>query len=109
MTTEQLDAMGRALVDWKRTNAAIRRYIQSGDFDRARQLTVGDGRNSSALAYAAVDSGLVDAITTARTAFRDDINTAQRLLGFAGTASCCCRYSRPWPSWAVSSRIREYR
>ncbi|MEO9326389.1 hypothetical protein [Gordonia aurantiaca] len=85
VTTEQLDAVSRALVDWKRTDAAVRRYIQTGDFDRARQLTVGEGRNSSAQAYAAVDTALVDAITTSRTAFRDDINTAQRVLGFTGT------------------------
>ncbi|WP_168706959.1 hypothetical protein [Gordonia paraffinivorans] len=110
VTTEQLDAVGRALVDWKRTDAAIRRYIQSGDFDRARQLTVGDGRNSSALAYAAVDSGLVQAITTARTAFRDDINTAQRLLGFTGTGILLLSILAAMAIvGGLVPRIREYR
>ena len=32
-----------------------------------------------------VDAALVDGITTTRAAFRDDINTAQRVIGFTGT------------------------
>ena len=85
VTGEQLDTVTAALTEWRRTDAAVRRYIQTGNFGLARLHTVGDGPDSSARAYTAVDTALVDAITTARNSFRDDINTAQRVLGFTGT------------------------
>lgn len=110
VSDQQLDAVSTALAEWKRTDNAVRRYIQTGDFDRARQLTVGDGLNSSARAYTSVDSALVDAITTARTSFRDDINTAQRVLGFTGTGILLLSVVAAIAIvGGLTPRIREYR
>ena len=110
VSDQQLDAVSTALAEWKRTDDAVHRYIQTGDFDRARQLTVGDGLNSSARAYTSVDSALVDAITTARTSFRDDINTAQRVLGFTGTGILLLSVVAAIAIvGGLTPRIREYR
>ncbi|MBD0860442.1 hypothetical protein IA539_04370 [Gordonia sp. zg691] len=110
VSTEQLDAVTAELREWQRTDAAVRRYIQIGDFSRARLHTVGDGPDSSASAYTAVDTGLVDAITTARTSFRDDINTAQRVLGFTGTGILLLTlFAAIAVVGGLIPRIREYR
>ncbi|MFT4393362.1 hypothetical protein ACLTEW_00380 [Gordonia lacunae] len=110
VTAEQLDSVTAALTEWKRTDAAVRRYIQTGNFGLARLHTVGDGPDSSARAYTAVDTALVDAITTARNSFRDDINTAQRVLGFTGTGILLLTvFAGVAIVGGLIPRIREYR
>ena len=110
VTGEQLDTVTAALTEWRRTDAAVRRYIQTGNFGLARLHTVGDGPDSSARAYTSVDTALVDAITTARNSFRDDINTAQRVLGFTGTGILLLTvFAGVAVVGGLIPRIREYR
>ena len=73
-----------------------------------------DGRSVGAVvnagAYTAVDTALVDAITTARNSFRDDINTAQRVLGFTGTGILLLTvFAGVAVVGGLIPRIREYR
>ncbi|MGV9794860.1 hypothetical protein [Gordonia sp. NPDC003422] len=110
VSTEQLDAVASAVERWKATDAVVRGYIESGAFGRARTMTVGDDENSSATSYSAVDKALVDAITSARTSFRDDINTAQRVLGFTGTGILMLTiFAAAAVILGLIPRIREYR
>ena len=110
VSSEQLDAVSSSLEQWKVTDAQVRGYIQSGDFGRARVLTVGDTDGSSGRSYEQVDAALTNAITSARDSFRDDINTAQRVLGFTGTGILMLTlFAAVAVVIGLIPRIREYR
>ena len=84
--------------------------MTSGDFTQARAMTVGSSPQSSETSYNAVDSALVNAITTTRTSFRDDINTAQRVLGFTGNGILALSiFATVALILGMIPRIREYR
>ncbi|MDL9938394.1 hypothetical protein QSJ18_16710 [Gordonia sp. ABSL1-1] len=107
---DKLDQISAALGEWKTTAAKVQGYIEAGDFRTARVTTVGDQPSSSAASYGAVDAALIEAITTARDSFRDDINTAQRLLGFTGTGILLLTVFAAVASvGGMIPRIREYR
>lgn len=94
---------------WDQANSEINRLVSGGDFRAARTLLVGDGPGSAARYYTELDAALVEAITSARTVFRDDINTAQRVLGFSGsgiwTLTIIAALAAPL---GLVPRIREY-
>lgn len=94
---------------WDQANSSINRMMAGGDFRGARTLTVGDAPDSAATYYATVDAALVEMITRARTVFRDNINTAQRVLGFSGngiwTLGIIAAIAAPI---GLFPRIREY-
>lgn len=110
LSQEQLGAISEALSRWQETDANARERIELGDFAGARTLTVGTGPDSSAHSYGAADAALVDTITTTRTSFRDDINTAQRVLEFSTSGIVVLTL---FASGAVIvglvPRVREYR
>lgn len=110
LTQTQLTAAADALGRWKDADAAVRAEIQSGDFATARMLTVGTDAISSARSFGEVDAALVDGITTTRAAFRDDINTAQRVIGFTGTGIMVLAvFAALALAGGLIPRIREYR
>lgn len=110
LTRSQVDAVTTGLDRWRESDAQARTATQVGDFARARTLTVGDGPSSSATSYSNVDSALIDAITTTRASFRDDINTAQRLLGFTGTGILLLTiFATVVLILGLIPRVREYR
>lgn len=81
------DILNRAIAarnGWFKANTEVNHLVSIGDFRGASALTVDDTPNSAAHYYAELDDALVEAITSSRTVFRDDINTAQRVLGFSG-------------------------
>lgn len=110
LATRQIDAVSSALGQWQKSDEKTRSAMDTGDFAMARTLTVGSQPSSTASSYAAVDSALVDAITTTRTGFRDDINTAQRVLGFTGTGVLLLTiFATAALVLGLIPRIREYR
>nr|WP_312870867.1 hypothetical protein [Gordonia asplenii] len=104
-----IDRAIKARNGWEQTNTQINQLVAAGDFRQARALTVGDASNSAATYYAELDSALVEAITSARTVFRDDVNTAQRVLGFSGngiwTLGILAALAAPI---GLIPRVREY-
>ncbi|GAA1482102.1 protein kinase G-activating protein GlnX [Gordonia sinesedis] len=110
LSRPQVNAVTSGLEQWRSSDSQARAAIQVGDFARARTLTVGDTPQSSATSYSNVDSALVDAITTTRNSFRDDINTAQRVLGFTGTGILALTiFATVVLVLGLIPRIREYR
>lgn len=109
-SSKQLDTASAALARWRTIDSSVRDNISTGNFGEARRQTVGDGADTTAKAYQQLDAALVDAITSTRAAFRDEINTAQRVLGFTGTGILLLTL---FASIAVVvgliPRIREYR
>lgn len=104
-----IDRAIKARNGWEQTNTQINRLVAAGDFREARALTVGDTSTSAAHYYATLDGALVEAITSARTVFRDDITTAQRVLAFSGngiwTLGIIAAIAAPL---GLVPRIREY-
>ncbi len=99
-----------ALDQWKRTDAQVRDEMTTGNFSQARVMTVGSSPQSSETSYNAVDSALVNAMTTTRSSFRDDINTAQRVLGFTGNGILALSvFATIALILGMIPRIREYR
>lgn len=110
LSADQLGAALSSLRQWQHANNVVSEEIRTGDFQTARALTVDDGPVSSARSYREVDSALVEAITTTRTAFRDDINTAQRVIGFTGTGiALLTAFAALAIALGLIPRIREYR
>ncbi|NDZ97633.1 hypothetical protein G3I13_21395 [Streptomyces sp. SID6673] len=106
----QLYNANYVLARWKELDAQVRSQMSSGNFARARVMTVGDGPNSTAQAYGDLDRALVDTITTTRLSFRDDINTAQRVLGYTGTGILLLTlFAGVAVIVGLIPRIREYR
>jgi len=86
--TEGQDAVNSAIAALGRWQSAHGQMIERsnvGDFVGAISWAVGDRPNGSAAAYSDVDDALTQGIAETRSAFRDDVNTARVVLGFAGT------------------------
>ena len=110
LSGDQITSLRAALDQWKKTDAQVRDSMTSGDFTQARIMTVGSSPQSSETSYNAVDSALVNAITTTRSSFRDDINTAQRVLGFTGNGILALSiFATVALILGMIPRIREYR
>ncbi len=110
VSQKQLDSATGALATWHTVDTAVRDDIARGNFAEARRKTVGDGPDTTERAYRDVDSALVDAITSTRTSFRDQINTAQRVLGFTGTGILLLTlFAAAAVILGLIPRIREYR
>ncbi|MFT4125197.1 MAG: hypothetical protein QM662_03080 [Gordonia sp. (in: high G+C Gram-positive bacteria)] len=110
VSSAQISAVTSALRQWQSSDQDTRAAIERGDFVGARTLTIGTQPASTARSYAAVDAALVDAITTTRTTFRDDINTAQRVLGFTGTGVLALTiFATVVLVLGLIPRVREYR
>ncbi|MFT4044070.1 MAG: hypothetical protein QM673_13000 [Gordonia sp. (in: high G+C Gram-positive bacteria)] len=110
ITATEVQRLTAALDQWTATDARVRRQMETGDAAVARVLTVGDSQYSSATSYNAVDTALVEAITTTRREFRDEINTAQRVLGFTGNGILAlCAFATIALILGLIPRIREYR
>ncbi|RPA58932.1 hypothetical protein EF294_13885 [Gordonia oryzae] len=110
LTTTQVRSITTALDQWRESDRQTRAAIERGDFTQARTLTVGADPQSTASSYAAVDSSLTDAITTTRTSFRDDINTAQRVIGYTGSGILVLTiFAAVALALGLVPRVREYR
>ncbi|MGC4933529.1 hypothetical protein ACLQ3C_07585 [Gordonia sp. DT30] len=110
LTPAQVQSVTSALDQWQKSDQQARAAIERGDFRQARMLTIGTTPESTAGSYAAVDSALTDAITTTRTSFRDDINTAQRLIGYTGTGILVLTiFAAVALVIGLIPRVREYR
>ncbi|AZG47501.1 hypothetical protein [Gordonia insulae] len=110
VTDSQLYNANYVLNQWRERDAQVRAQMSAGDFAQARVKTIGDGPNSTAQAYGDLDRALVDTITTTRTSFRDDINTAQRVLGYTGTGILLLTlFAAAAVVVGLIPRIREYR
>lgn len=110
LSRTQVQTLTTALNQWTESDAQTRAAIERGDFARARTLTVSTDKASTASSYSAVDKALTDAITTTRTVFRDDINTAQRVLGFTGAGIWILSiFATVALILGMIPRIREYR
>ncbi|MFT4086001.1 MAG: hypothetical protein QM658_02425 [Gordonia sp. (in: high G+C Gram-positive bacteria)] len=105
-----LNTVKSSLAQWRRAHDEVNERLRSGDFTAARSLTIGTGDISTATGYQNVNSAVIDAIGAARTTFRDNINTAQRLLGFTGTGiGLLCIVAAVTVFGGLIPRIREYR
>ncbi|MEE4024384.1 hypothetical protein V1Y59_14960 [Gordonia sp. PKS22-38] len=110
VTDAQLYNANYVLDRWRELDAQVRQEMANGNFAQARMMTVGDGRLTTAQAYRDLDRALVDSITTTRLEFRDDINTAQRVLGFTGTGILMLTlFAAAAVVLGLIPRIREYR
>ncbi|MGV9670432.1 MULTISPECIES: hypothetical protein [unclassified Gordonia (in: high G+C Gram-positive bacteria)] len=110
LSSAQVESVKSALAQWRESDEQARAAIEKGDFATARTLTIGSDPSSTASSYAAVDSALTDAITTTRNSFRDDINTAQRVLGYTGTGIMVLSlFAAAALVLGIIPRIREYR
>ncbi|MGV9859694.1 hypothetical protein ACWDTD_13730 [Gordonia sp. NPDC003425] len=110
LSATQLTSLRGALDQWTTTDEQVRQKMEAGDFIAAREMTVGESPQSSATSYDAVDAALVEGITTTRTSFRDDINTAQRVLGFTGNGILALTvFATVALVLGLIPRIREYR
>lgn len=110
VTEAQLYNANFVLNRWKEIDAQVRTELSTGNFAGARTLTVGDGPNTSGAAYSDLDRALTDSITMTRTSFRDDINTAQRVLGYTGTGILLLTlFAAAAVVLGLIPRIREYR
>ncbi|MEE3851502.1 hypothetical protein VZC37_14245 [Gordonia sp. LSe1-13] len=110
VTDAQLYNANYVLDRWRELDAQVRQEMANGNFAAARTMTVGDGRLTTAQAYRDLDRALTDTITTTRLEFRDDINTAQRVLGFTGTGILVLTlFAGAAVVIGLIPRIREYR
>lgn len=108
--TEPITEMQAALGRWQNAHEEVGRRLAGGDFTSARALTIGNGSISTATGYTEVNDALVRAIADARTTFRDNIRTAQDLLGFTGTGiGALCVVAAVATGIGIVPRIREYR
>ncbi|GAA2056479.1 MCP four helix bundle domain-containing protein [Williamsia deligens] len=99
-----------ALGAWKDAHEAANDMSSAGDIPGATAMAVGSGSNGAAAAYTALDEALIDGIRTTRTAFRDDINTARVVIGYAGTGALVLgAIAAVMTVLGMVPRIREYR
>lgn len=100
----------RALSLWREAHAAMLERANAGDFNGATAIAVGDNPDGSAAAYTALDDALVEGITVTRETFRDDINTAWVVIGYAGLGILLLGIAAAVASvFGIGPRIREYR
>ncbi|GAA3953848.1 hypothetical protein [Gordonia caeni] len=103
---EVQDSIGR----WERAHQEVGQRLAAGDFVAARALTIGTGDISTATGYDQVNSSLLTAIDQTRGTFRDNIHTAQQLLGYTGTGiAWLCVVAGVAAAGGLIPRIREYR
>nr|WP_036517696.1 hypothetical protein [Nocardia sp. 348MFTsu5.1] len=99
-----------ALALWREAHAAMLERANAGDFNGATAIAVGDNPDGSAAAYTALDDALVEGITVTRETFRDDINTAWVVIGYAGLGILLLGIAAAVASvFGIGPRIREYR
>ncbi|CAM3082958.1 hypothetical protein DFJ75_4007 [Williamsia muralis] len=99
-----------ALALWRDAHAAILERTNAGDFNGATAIAVGDNPDGSAAAYSRLDTALVDGITDTRNTFRDDINTARVVIGYAGLGIMLLGIAAGIAAFVgIFPRIREYR
>ncbi|MBT0567049.1 hypothetical protein [Williamsia sp. CHRR-6] len=99
-----------ALNAWDDAHAATVERSDAGDYSGATALAVGNTPDGSARAYATLDTALTKAITATRTRFRDEINTARVVIGFAGSGVLALGVLAATASVVgLVPRIREYR
>jgi hypothetical protein len=99
-----------ALALWRDAHAAILERTNAGDFNGATAIAVGDNPDVSAAAYSRLDTALVDGITDTRNTFRDDINTARVVIGYAGLGIMLLGITAGIAAFiGIFPRIREYR
>ncbi len=99
-----------ALSAWGQAHAATVERANAGDFNGATAMTVGDNPDGAAAAYTALDRALVEGITSTRKTFRDDINTARVVIGYAGGGALVLGLLAAATSvLGLVPRIREYR
>ncbi|GGF09978.1 hypothetical protein [Williamsia phyllosphaerae] len=99
-----------ALSTWADAHAATVERTNAGDFNGATAMAVGDNPDGAAAAYMQLDAALVDGITTTRTTFRDDINTARVVIGYAGSGALILGLiAAATSALGMVPRIREYR
>lgn len=110
VTKSQVYNANYVLNQWRTIDAQARDEMSRGNFAGARALTVGDSSNTTAQAFKDLDRALTDSITTTRKSFRDDINTAQRVLGYTGTGILLLTlFGAAAVVLGLIPRIREYR
>ncbi|MGB3698475.1 MAG: hypothetical protein WBA05_13670 [Gordonia sp. (in: high G+C Gram-positive bacteria)] len=108
--TQPINDVRSALQRWRSAHEEVSRRLAGGDFTAARSLTIGSGSISTATGYTEVNDALVQAIAEARATFRDNINAAQRLLGYTGTGiGVLCGIAAIALVGGLTPRIREYR
>ena len=108
--TDPLNQVDDALDDWENAHKNVTTRLASGDFEGARELTIGTGDDSTATGYERVNDALLSAIDDTRHTFRQNINTAQQLLGYTGTGiGVLCVIAAGAVLGGLIPRIREYR
>lgn len=107
---DSVDDAVAALNMWRDAHEAMLERTNAGDFNGATAIAVGDNPDGSAAAYSNLDTALVDGITDTRMTFRDDINTARVVIGYAGLGIFLLGIAAAIASIAgLFPRIREYR
>lgn len=106
----QLQQVDAALIRWRQAHDAAFGRLANGDFNGARSLINDPGQDSAAAGYNDVNAALLDAIDNTRTTFRDNIYTAQQVLGYTGQGILVlCLAAALAVLGGVLPRIREYR
>ena len=98
-----------ALADWRLTHTSMMNALNSGDYDRAVELSADSGESTTATAFSLLDDSLGELIATARYAQRANINDALGTTGGMSTgimvlmlAAIACTFIGARP------RIQEY-
>lgn len=107
---DAVDSAIAALSRWKNAHSQMIDRSNVGDLNGAISWAVGNRPDGSAAAYADLDTALTKGIAETRSAFRDDINTARVVLGFAGTGVLVLGIVAALATFVgFYPRIREYR
>ncbi|WP_240498430.1 hypothetical protein [Williamsia sp. 1135] len=107
---DSVDDAAAALAMWRDAHAAMLERTNAGDFNGATAIAVGDNPDGAAAAYTRLDTALVEGITNTRETFRDDINTARVVIGYAGLGIMLLGIAAAVAALAgLFPRIREYR
>lgn len=107
---EPLREVQESIGQWERAHQEVGQRLAAGDFVAARALTIGTGDISTATGYEQVNTSLLTAIDQTRGTFRDNIHTAQQLLGYTGTGiGWLCVVAGFAAAGGLIPRIREYR
>ncbi|MFT3660339.1 MAG: hypothetical protein QM809_02760 [Gordonia sp. (in: high G+C Gram-positive bacteria)] len=108
--TEPLRRVQQSVARWDRAHQEVSDRLAAGDFVSARALTIGTGDISTATGYTQVNDSLLEAIEETRATFRDNIHSAQQLLGYTGTGiGWFCVLAAIAIAAGLVPRIGEYR